>query len=94
MASSSPEQAKVSMDAWMAWTAKAGSAVVDLGAPVMHATTVPSGSAPRGGLHVGGYSVMQADWVESLRARLADHPHLQAPAGAIEVHEILAMPGM
>jgi hypothetical protein len=94
MASATPEQTKTSMDAWMAWNAKAGSAVADLGAPLMHATTVPSGSSPRGGLHVGGYSLMQADSVESLRATLADHPHLLAPAGAIEVHEILSMPGM
>jgi hypothetical protein len=59
----------------------------------MHATTVPAGGSPRGGLHVGGYSFMQADSVDALRDILADHPHLQAPDAAIEVHEILEMPG-
>jgi hypothetical protein len=94
MASSTPEQAEASMQEWMAWNARAGSAVVDLGSPLTHATTVPSGTSPRGGLHVGGYSVMQADSVDSLRATLADHPHLLAPDGAIEVHEMLSIPGM
>jgi hypothetical protein len=94
MANADPDQAKASMDAWMAWNADAGSAVVDLGSPLTHATTVPSGTSPRGGLHVGGYSLMEADSVDSLRATLADHPHLQAPDAAIEVHEVLTIPGM
>src|SRR5262245_22121885 len=93
MGSSTPEQAQAGMDAWNAWATGAGNAVVDLGAPLQHAFSVPSGESARGGLHVGGYSIMQADSADALRSTLAGHPHLMIPGNVVEVHELLAMPG-
>jgi hypothetical protein len=60
---------------------------------LVHAFTVPSGEVARGGVHVGGYSILQADSADALRPILASHPHLLIPGSAIEVHELLAMPG-
>ena len=45
MANATPEQAKAGMDAWMAWAGKAGSAVVDLGAPLGTGEAVGSDTA-------------------------------------------------
>jgi hypothetical protein len=93
MGSATPEQAKAGMEAWMSWANAARDSVVDLGSPLQHAVSIPSGASARAGLHVGGYSVMQAESADLLRGTLADHPHLMIPGNVIEVHEILGMPG-
>ena len=92
MANASPQQAQAGMDAWMAWAGTAGSAIVDLGSPVALADAVGAGSP--GGDSIGGYSIMEADSVESLRGLLQGHPHLMLDGASIEVHEFLSMPGM
>ncbi len=91
-----PEQAKAGMDAWMAWAGKAGGAIVDMGAPLGHEQTISkSGGAANGGLEVTGYSIMQSETMDSLKALLKDHPHFMSPGkSAIEVLECLPMPGM
>jgi hypothetical protein len=88
MAAATPEAMQASMEAWMAWGARAGDALVDFGSP-----TQPVGDGdpgPAGG--VGGYSFLQADDVASLNAVLEGHPHLAM--GTIEVLEVLPQPGM
>ena len=92
MASSTPEQGQESMEEWTRWAERAGPTVVDLGEPVAHAFDVPEGA--RQGLHVGGYSIMQADSADELRRILEGHPHRKAPGATLEVHEILELPGM
>jgi hypothetical protein len=92
MASASPEQGMENMEEWTRWGQGAGSAVVDFGKPLAYAFAVPSGS--RQGLHVGGYSIMQAGSPDELRRLLEGHPHHKAPGAVIEVHEALELPGM
>lgn len=83
MAQSTPEQAQAGMQAWMDWAAKAGGAVVDLGAPLAPA----AGNAdPK----VGGYSILQAESVDALQRVLEGHPHLSW-GGTIDVHAFLDM---
>jgi hypothetical protein len=96
MAQATPEQAKAGMDAWMHWAGRAGNAIVDLGTPLGHSKTVGSGSGhhARGGDHLGGYSIMQAESSQALDSVLHGHPHLMVPGNVIEVHEFLPMPGM
>jgi hypothetical protein len=89
MANTTPEQMKAGMDAWMAWAAKAGDAVADLGAPLG-----ATGDAASGGDGISGFSVLQADSAEALAGVLEGHPHLFVPGNTIEVLEFLAMPGM
>jgi hypothetical protein len=91
MASSTPEQGQAGMDAWTAWAGKAGDAIVDLGAPLADAAWVGPGSGD--GLHVTGFSILQAESADELTAILDGHPHL-AWGGSVEVLEFLSIPGM
>ena len=95
MASSTPEQMKAGMDLWMRWAGKAGTAIVELGAPLGAAATVDAS----GGHHdvrasMGGYSVLQAASLDAVAKVLEGHPHFHAPGATIEVHEVMGMPGM
>jgi hypothetical protein len=94
MANATPEEAKAGMDAWMAWSAEAGNAIVDLGAPLQARSEVHSGSAVDNFSKASGYSILQADSVGDLTALLRKHPHLQMPGSSIEILEMLSMPGM
>jgi hypothetical protein len=87
MSGSTPEEAQAGMDAWMAWGANAGDALVDWGAPTQ--PTSEDDPGPAG--WIGGYSVVQAEDTAALTALLASHPHHQV--GTIEVLEMLDMPG-
>ena len=62
MASSTPEEMKAGMDAWMAWGAAAGDALVDWGVPTM--PTSQDNPGPAG--WIGGYSIVQGEsaWVQ------------------------------
>jgi hypothetical protein len=82
MANATPEQAQAGMQAWQAWAVKAGSAIVDLGAPL------------DGDGDVTGFSILQADSRALLDELLADHPHRHMPGAEIDVLEFMALPGM
>lgn len=86
MAQSTPEQAKAGMELWMAWSKKAGSAIIDMGSPLG-----PVGSSNS---KVGGYSILQAESSQAIEALLKEHPHRKAPGASIEIHEFLKLPGM
>jgi hypothetical protein len=88
MAAGTPEQQQAGMAAWMTWATKAGPAIVDLGSPV-----APAGGTTVSGDSVGGFSILQAESAEALRAVLEGHPHT-AQGGTIEVYECLPIPGM
>lgn len=88
MSKATPEQQKAGMDAWMAWSKKAGSALVDMGQPLGNAQAVAKGGgASKGTTTVAGYSIMQAESMAELSKALADHPHFMMPGGTIEVLE-------
>jgi hypothetical protein len=90
MANSSPEEMKAGMDAWMAWAAKAGDALVDLGSPMSSVAHLGPGSSDG---EISGFSILQGETVDAVTEVLAGHPHLDW-GGAIDVVEYLAMPGM
>jgi len=94
MASATPEQAKAGMAAWMAWSQKAGKAIVDLGAPLGSSATVAGGKATDSKSEISGFSILQAESRDALLAILDGHPHFKMPGGTIEVHEFLPLPGM
>ena len=94
MASTSPEQGQESMEEWNRWGESAGPALVDFGKPLALAFSVPEAPGARQGLHVGGYSIMQAGSPDELRRILENHPHRKAPGAVIEAHEALELPGM
>jgi hypothetical protein len=93
MMKATPEQQRSGMDAWMAWSKKAGSAIVDLGAPLGKTLKVtPTGASPTRN-DLGGYSILQAESKEALAETLKGHPHFMMPDGFIEIVEIMPMPG-
>ncbi len=93
MARATPEQAKAGMDAWMAWSRKAGSAIVELGAPLGGGRHLESRATSNGQSQVRGYSVLQASTLDEVVRVLDGHPHLMMPGASIEVLEALPMPG-
>jgi hypothetical protein len=94
MAGASPEQAQEGMAAWMRWAETAGPAIADLGSPLGGSRLVPAGVGAQTGTPVAGFSVLEAGSSDDVAKLLDDHPHLQAPGAAIEVLEVLSMPGM
>jgi hypothetical protein len=95
MKSSTPEMQKAGMEAWMSWSKKAGSSLLDMGAPLGKSMRVAKGGAPSPVVNdLGGYSIMQADSKEALAASLKEHPHFMMPDSSIEIIEIMPVPGM
>jgi hypothetical protein len=94
MESSTPEQQKAGMDAWMAWGKKAASSIVDMGAPLGKALKVTPTSAAPVTNDLGGYSILQAESKEALAETLKGHPHFMMPDGTIEITEVMPIPGM
>lgn len=94
MQKATPEQQKAGMDAWMAWSKKAASSIVDMGAPLGKSLLVTKAGPAPASNQLGGFSIMQAESKEALAASLQGHPHFMMPDGSIEVIEYLPMPGM
>ncbi len=95
MANTTPEQMQAGMEDWNRWSQAAGSAVIDLGAPVGDAVTV--GNAAHLGNPVGltGYSILQAESADEVAKLLEAHPHLKTPGdGSITAIELLHMEAM
>jgi hypothetical protein len=74
-----PEQGAEMMNAWNAWAARAGDAIVDFGDPT---SAVSPGADPT----VGGFSLLQADSYDTIASLLDGHPHT-AMGGTIDVYE-------
>src|SRR5512138_3362658 len=95
MMKATPEQQKAGMDAWMGWTKKATTSLVDMGAPLGKAVKVnKAGAVAPSPNDLGGYSIMQAESKEALAATMKEHPHFMMPEGWIEIVEIMPVPGM
>ena len=95
MKNATPEQQKAGMQAWMTWSQKAQSAIVDMGAPLGPSVRVDkSGKADPTKNDLGGYSLLQSESKESLAKMLEGHPHFNMPGGWIEIVEIMPIPGM
>lgn len=73
----------------VAWAEKAGSALLDFGAPVGNGQYVmPGGEAKPTASDISGYSIVQAESMDAALALAHDHPHLLYPGGCeIEVLE-------
>ena len=89
----SPEEMQKAMEPWIAWAAKTGDDLIDLGTPLMGGQKVSkSGSSPSD-KNVMGYSILQAEDMQGAQALLEGHPHLEWASGCeIEVHESMPMP--
>ena len=90
MKSTTPEQRKAVMDAWASWAKKQGPALVDMGAPVGESALL---KGTPGHEHIGGYSFVQSESLDAAKRMFDGHPHFGSPGAAIELLELLSMPG-
>ena len=94
MKNTTPEQQKAGMDAWMAWSKKAASSIVDMGAPLGKSLRVTKGGGASPTTNdLGGDSVLQAESKEALAETMKGHPHFMMPDGSIEIVELMPIPG-
>src|ERR1700727_532929 len=84
---STPEQLQAGMAAWRAWQEKAGSAGVDLGAPLDKSTTVMGRSATAGRASITGYTILQAVSLDEAVLLMKDHPHFHMPGAPVQILE-------
>ena len=87
----SPEEMKKGMEPWVAWFKKGGKAFVDTGTPLGNGLHVTKKSSSKGKTEVTGYSIVQADDINAVKAMLADCPHFMMPKASIEVLEMMSM---
>jgi hypothetical protein len=88
-----PAEIKNVMDAWGAWYASMGSAVIDGGNPVGKSSTVkPDGSLVAGGgaNPISGYSLIEAASLEDAHKKAKGCPILKA-GGSIEIAQAMDM---
>jgi hypothetical protein len=95
MKTSTPEQQKKGMEAWMNWMNVNKASIVDGGAPLGKTKCVDSREVSDTKNEIGGYSVVQAESHDvATKIFGKDHPHLQMPGAWIEIVEIMPLPGM
>jgi hypothetical protein len=94
MQKATPEQQKAGMEAWMAWSKKAASSIVDMGGPLGKSMRVTNSGAAPSTNDLGGFSILQAESKEALAESMKGHPHFMTPEGTIEIVEVTPIPGM
>ena len=96
MKSSTPDQQKKGMDAWMKWMEKNKKSIVEGGGPLGKTKRVDAKGTSNTRNGVGGYSIVQAQSHDAAAKLFGkSHPHLQMMPGAwIEIVEIMPMPDM
>ena len=88
----SPEDRQKGMEPWMAWMGGIGDALVDGGTPLGGGMNVSKSGSNPSSREVTGYSILQADDMDSAQALLVGHPHLDWGEGTeVEVHEMMPM---
>jgi hypothetical protein len=84
-----PELMAQAKAAFEQWVGQAGAAVIDPGAPVRTVSRVASGE-PAAEAAVNGYSIIQAESVETAVGLLSTHPFV-GRGGTLQVSEHLAV---
>lgn len=72
MAAASEEQKAAGMEGWMKWKANHEDSIVDFGAPVMSVGVLGDAKSV---VTTSGFSILQAENLEALKAVCVDHPH-------------------
>lgn len=89
-----PAEMKAGMEAWMAWFARCGDHLVDMGTQLSGGRRLTASGSSPSQRNVVCYSIVQAESMEAAEALLADHPHLAcSPDCEIEVHEMVGGSG-
>ena len=83
-----PELMAQARAAFGKWLEQSGGAVLDPGAPVRTVATIAQGE-PASEVAVSGYSIVEAQDVDAVRALLSSHPFI-GRGGTLQVSEFLA----
>jgi len=86
-----PEDMAKGLALWTAWFEKCGSALIDAGAQLGHGVRFTPTETTETRAPIGGYSIVQAEDMDAVKALLTDHPQYLMPESSIEVLEILPM---
>ncbi|UKA62746.1 hypothetical protein [Arthrobacter sp. FW306-04-A] len=84
-----PEMMEAGREAFRAWVETTGGAVTDPGAPVNFVAQLASGD-PAPAVEIAGYSIIQAESLDAVRALLAEHPFI-GRGGTLQVSECLGV---
>jgi hypothetical protein len=88
-----PEQSAEQMRAWGEWMGKAGSALVDGGAPFGQRTAVSDDGTSPTPSDQNGYTIVEASSLDGARALTDGHPFLSEGKGrfTVEIFELVPM---
>lgn len=88
-----PEEGRKSMEEWKAWAANLGPALINPGTPVgMTKVLTKNGVSEKPSPHpIMGFSILEADSMDTALALLKDSPHFKYE-GTLEVSEMMEMP--
>jgi|SRR5581483_541877 len=91
-----PSKRDAIMAKWGEWMQKVGSAMVDMGQPMANGQAVTDDGSSRAALQLSGYSIIQAEDMESAKKLVEDHPFLSDKTGdfSVEIFELMPVPGM
>jgi hypothetical protein len=89
----SPEQGAERMAAWVAWTDKAGAALVDAGSPFGSRASVRGDATEGTAGELNGYTIVEAGDLAAAKALTDGLPFLSDGDGkhAVEIFELLPM---
>lgn len=86
------KQQEEMMAPWFVWQSKYGDRIVDLGSPLMAASSSNNGKVWSSSRHlVTGYSIVAAQNLEEAQKMFQDHPIYNYPDHAVEISETAAM---
>ena len=89
-----PEQGQAVMEKWQAWIGRVGDALTDIGAPMANGEAIVDDGSSCTVTQLNGYSIVEADDVNAVKALLDSHPFLSDGGGnfSVEIHELLPVP--
>jgi hypothetical protein len=87
----SPEEMKKGMEPWNVWFKKYGKCIVDMGAPLGKGMHFSKRGSSKGKTELTGYTIVQAEDMDAVKAMVEGHPHFMLPKSTIEVLEIMPM---
>ena len=96
MSDMTEEQVAAVMAAWDVWMENVGPALVDVGTPFGPAVSVVDDGSTGTAVSLTGYSIVEADDMNSARAFASNHPFLSEGKGnfAVDVYELMPVPMM
>lgn len=88
------EQSRKVMDAWKAWMGEIGSALKDIGSPMSNGYSLVDNGTSGKPADLSGYSIIEAENLESAKKLLKNHPFLIEGKGqySVEIFELSPAP--